>query len=147
MNFTNLILNVSLYIFFKLLSFINNIQYKRSTILLLENKNNDLIKKINNLEEHIDELELQNNIRKIRLKLKEEEEEEAKTEGELLQMSNEDKDKQENTLDDVVNVIDANIVVVKDLDNDLVDLSEEMYPTKNQNNQNKKGWFKTLLFM
>jgi hypothetical protein len=133
MNTTDFIINIGLYLFIGLWTFINNLQYKQNTILLLDNKHNDLIEKIKKLGFKISELELQNKIRKIKL------EEEYREIKELEQMKTEDS----NTVKDVVKD------VVKELDTDIIDLSEEIYPTKNlnQNIQNKKGWLKTLLFM
>jgi hypothetical protein len=133
MNTTDFIINIGLYLFIGLWTFINNLQYKQNTILLLDNKHNDLIEKIKKLGFKISELELQNKIRKIKL------EEEYREIKELEQMKTEDS----NTVNDVVKD------VVKELDTDIIDLSEEIYPTKNlnQNIQNKKGWLKTLLFM
>jgi hypothetical protein len=133
MNTTDFIINIGLYLFIGLWTFINNLQYKQNTLLLLDNKHNDLIEKIKKLGFKISELELQNKIRKIKL------EEEYREIKELEQMKTEDS----NTVNDVVKD------VVKELDTDIIDLSEEIYPTKNlnQNIQNKKGWLKTLLFM
>jgi len=133
MNTTNFIINIGLYLFIGLWTFINNLQYKHNTLLLLDNKHNDLIEKIKKLELKISELELQHKTRKIKL------EEEYREIKELEQMKTEDS----NAVNDIVKD------VVKELDTDIIDLSEEIYPTKNlnQNIQNKKGWLKTLLFM
>lgn len=40
-------------------------------------------------------------------------------------------------------------IASKSLDDEIVDLSQDIYPVSNQNNsnQNKKSWIKTLLFM
>ena len=148
MNTTNLILNMSLYLFIGLWTFINNLQYKQNSILLLDNKHNELIEKIKKLELTIAELELQNKIKKTNL------EEECAQIKELEQMMIEDSNTVKNKLDfnvvnDVINDVAKDVIndVAKDLDTDIIDLSEEMYPTKNQNIQNKKGWLKTLLFM
>jgi len=143
MNTSNFIVNIGLYLFVGLWCFVNNLQYKRNISLLLDNRNNELIQKIKQLESKIFkleiEVELKKNIKKKMLRIKEEKEEKEKIVLELTQMKIEDK----------------NLVLVKEknldkiLDDDLVDLSEEIYPTKNlnQNIQNKKGWLKTLLFM
>jgi len=143
MNTSNFIVNIGLYLFVGLWCFVNNLQYKRNISLLLDNRNNELIQKIKQLESKIFKLEkevkLKKNIKKKMLRIKEEKEEKEKIVLELTQMKIEDK----------------NLVLVKEknldkiLDDDLVDLSEEIYPTKNlnQNIQNKKGWLKTLLFM
>jgi len=143
MNTSNFIVNIGLYLFVGLWCFVNNLQYKRNISLLLDKKNNELIQKIKQLESKIFkleiEVELKKNIKKKMLRIKEEKEEKEKIVLELTQMKIEDK----------------NLVLVKEknldkiLDDDLVDLSEEIYPTKNlnQNIQNKKGWLKTLLFM
>ena len=41
-----------------------------------------------------------------------------------------------------------NSIESKSLDDEIVDLSEDIYPVRNQNNKNQdKGWIKTLLFM
>lgn len=137
MNTTNFIINISLYLFIGLWTFINNLQYKQNTLLLLDNKHNELIEKIKKLELKIAELELQNKIKKIKL------EEECAQIKELEQMKTEDSNVVKNIIENVAKD------VAKDLDTDIVDLSEEMYPIKNQNQntQNKKGWLKTLLFM
>jgi len=143
MNTSNFIVNIGLYLFVGLWCFVNNLQYKRNISLLLDNRNNELIQKIKQLESKIFkleiEVELKKNIKKKIKRIKEEKEEKEKIVLELTQMKIEDK----------------NLVLVKEknldkiLDDDLVDLSEEIYPTKNlnQNIQNKKGWLKTLLFM
>jgi len=141
MNTTNFIINIGLYLFIGLWTFINNLHYKQNTLLLLDNKHNELIEKIKKIELKIAELELQNKIKKIKL-----EEEHAQIK-ELEQMNNEDYNAVKNVVkNEIKNVIKD---VSKDLDTDIVDLSEEMYPIKNQNQntQNKKGWLKTLLFM
>jgi thymidylate kinase len=137
MNTTDFIINIGLYLFIGLWTFINNLQYKKNTILLLDNNHNDLIEKIKKLGFKISELELQNKIRKIKL------EEEYREIKELEQMKIEDS----NTVKDVVKDVVKDLV--KELDTDIIDLSEEIYPSKNlnQNIQNKKGWLKTLLFM
>jgi len=152
MNTTNFILNISLYLFIGLWTFINNLQYKKNSILLLDNKHNELIEKITKLDLTIAELELQNKIKKAKL------EEECAQIKEVEQMMIEDSNTVKNKLDfnvvnDVINDVAKDVIndvtkdVAKDLDKDIIDLSEEMYPTKNQNIQNKKGWLKTLLFM
>ncbi len=148
MNTTNFILNISLYLFIGLWTFINNLQYKKNSILLLDNKHNELIEKITKLDLTIAELELQNKIKKAKL------EEECAQIKEVEQMMIEDSNTVKNKLDfnvvkDVINDVAKDVIndVAKDLDTDIIDLSEEMYPTKNQNIQNKKGWLKTLLFM
>ena len=152
MNTTNLIINIGLYLFIGLWTFINNLQYKKKSILLLDNKHNELIEKIKKLDLTIAELELQNKIKKTNL------EEECAQIKEVEQMMIEDSNTVKNKLDfnvvnDVINDVAKDVIndvtkdVAKDLDKDIIDLSEEMYPTKNQNIQNKKGWLKTLLFM
>ena len=41
-----------------------------------------------------------------------------------------------------------NSIESKSLDDEIVDLSEDIYPVRNHNNKNQdKGWIKTLLFM
>ena len=56
------------------------------------------------------------------------------------------------TINEIVNentVVNENALESKSLDDEIIDLSEEIYPVSNQNNKNqdKKGWIKTLLFM
>jgi hypothetical protein len=76
---------------------------------------------------------------------------------ELEQMANEDvvTNVVENELNEVseVKVKEKNVttekeneIVAESLEDEMVDISEETYPIKNQA-QNKKGWLKTILFM
>ena len=56
--------------------------------------------------------------------------------------------------EDIAIAIATDDIYTVSLDDEIVDLSEEIYPVSNQNNSNqnnsnqtKKGWIKTLLFM
>lgn len=136
------------------------------------NNYDDLIVKMKNLEERIDKLkanlETEGNISKI--KLAEHKDEHVATiieeiifknpnsdffnkeldiqeekDNELIQMANEDT----NTVISS-NTTNMSIAIAsKSLDDEIVDLSQDIYPVSNQNNsnQNKKSWIKTLLFM
>ena len=65
-------------------------------------------------------------------------------------MANEDvitteEEKELNEVSEVNEVKEAE-TVAESLEDEMVDISEETYPIKNQA-QNKKGWLKTILFM
>lgn len=130
MNITSFIIQFGFYISINLLSFINILLIKRNIILLLENNNTKLIKLTKGLEERLTKLEEKKEYkRKI--------EEDKAIQLELLQMGNEDKD-----IIVAEVVAEAEKIVINE--NDIIDLSKEMYPIANQN---KKSWFKTLLFL
>jgi hypothetical protein len=67
---------------------------------------------------------------------------------ELIQMANEDI---KIIKDEIIEneLVTNELTVTNSLDDEIVDLSKEIYPVSNLNNsnQNKKGWIKTLLFM
>ena len=131
----------------------------------------ELLVKMTQLENRVDELEdilLEHNLDGEDLdeeeELEEEEEqlsldaealkkaelEELNEVKEVEQMANEDvitteEEKELNEVSEVNEVKEAE-TVAESLEDEMVDISEETYPIKNQA-QNKKGWLKTILFM
>ena len=173
-NIINFITRSGLYVMFGLWSSYivleNNYDVKMKDIDAIvqdiTNKYDNLVEKMKNLETRVakleDDLETEKNINKIKLAEDEEELEEIKEleqekEKELIQMMNEDikiitDEIIEMTINEIVNentVVNENSLESKSLDDEIIDLSEEIYPVSNQNNKNqdKKGWIKTLLFM
>jgi hypothetical protein len=176
-NIINFITRSGLYVMFGLLSSYivleNNYDVKMKDIDAIvqdiTNKYDNLVEKMKNLETRVakleDDLETEKNINKIKLaedveeleEIKELEELEQEKEKELIQMMNEDikiitDEIIEMTINEIVNentVVNENALESKSLDDEIIDLSEEIYPVSNQNNKNqdKKGWIKTLLFM
>jgi hypothetical protein len=140
----------------------------------MTNKYDKLIVKMKNLEDRVSKMESEKNINKIKLAEDVEELEELEEikeleeiilevnnsffyketdiiqeEKELIQMMNEDikiitDEIIENEIVDEI-IENETSLVSKSLDDEIVDLSEHIYPVSNQNN--KKGWIKTLLFM
>jgi|LauGreDrversion4_2_1035121.scaffolds.fasta_scaffold44911_2 cell division septum initiation protein DivIVA len=140
------------------------------------NNYDDLIVKMKNLEERIDKLkanlETEGNISKIKLAEHKDEHKDEHVatiiEEIILKNSNSDffnkeldiQEEKDNELiqmanEDTNTVISSNTtnmsiaIASKRLDDEIVDLSQDIYPVSNQNNsnQNKKSWIKTLLFM
>ena len=175
-NIINFITRSGLYVMFGLWSSYivleNNYDVKMKDIDTIvqdiTNKYDNLVEKMKNLETRVakleDDLETEKNINKIKLAEDVEELEEIKElkeleqeEKELIQMMNEDikiitDEIIEMTINEIVNentVVNENSLESKSLDDEIIDLSEEIYPVSNQNNKNqdKKGWIKTLLFM
>ena len=198
----NYITTSGLYVLFGLWSFFQVLEYKYYTrieqydtivenIKICKEKYVDLLVKITQLENRVDELEdilVEHNLDEEDLDeeeeedLDEEEEEdleeeegedleeeegedleeeklsldaealqkselETETELELEQMANEDvitnvvqNEIEEKELNEVIET------VAESLEDEMVDISEETYPIKNQV-QNKKGWLKTILFL
>ena len=109
-------------------------------------------------EEDLDEEDLEEEEEKLSLDaeaLKKAELEELNKVKEVEQMANEDvvTTEEEKELNEVNELIEKEKVVTTEeetvaesLEDEMVDISEETYPIKNQA-QNKKGWLKTILFM
>ena len=76
--------------------------------------------------------------------LKKAELEELNKVKEVEQMTNEDVIT--NVIEKELNEVKEEETVAESLEDEMVDISEETYPIKNQA-QNKKGWLKTILFM
>ena len=174
----NYITTSGLYVLFGLWSFFQVLEYKYYTrieqydtivenIKICKEKYVDLLVKITQLENRVDELEdilVEHNLDGEDLDEEEEEdleeeklsldaealqksELETETELELEQMANEDvitnvvqNEIEEKELNEVIET------VAESLEDEMVDISEETYPIKNQV-QNKKGWLKTILFL
>ena len=135
----------------------------------ITNKYDNLVEKMKNLETRVakleDNLETEKNINKIKLEehveeleeleeieeIKELEElEQEEKDKELIQMMNEDiKIITDEIVDEIIENEPSVSIASKSLDDEIIDLSEDIYPVSNQNNKNqdKKGWIKTLLFM
>ena len=76
--------------------------------------------------------------------------EQEEKDKELIQMMNKDiKIITDEIVDEIIENEPSVSIASKSLDDEIVDLSEDIYPVRNQNNsnQNNKGWIKTLLFM
>jgi hypothetical protein len=177
LNIINFFTKSGLYVMFGLLSSYivleNNYNTKMKDIDAIvqdiTNKYDNLVEKMKNLETRVakleDDLETEKNINKIKLaedveeleeikELEQEEElkqeKEKEKEKELIQMMNEDiKIITDEIIVNENTVVNENSLESKSLDDEIIDLSEEIYPVSNQNNKNqdKKGWIKTLLFM
>lgn len=166
-NIINFITKSSLYVMFGLWSSYiileNNYNTKMKDIDVIvqniTNKYDNLVEKMKNLETRVakleDDLETEKNINKIKLaedelqEIKELEQEDELEEIKELEELKQEKEKEliQIITDEIIG--NENSVTSKSLDDEIVDLSEEIYPVSNQNNsnQNNKGWIKTLLFM
>ena len=175
-NIINFITKSSIYLIFGLWSSYivqeNNYNTKMKDIDAIvqdmTNKYNELFEKMKNLETRVakleDDLETEKNINKIKLeehveKLEELEEikeiKEIEEIKEIKELEQEEKDKEliqiitDEIVDEIIENEPSVSIASKSLDDEIIDLSEEIYPVSNQNNKNqdKKGWIKTLLFM
>ena len=165
-NIINFITKSSLYLIFGLWSSYivqkNNYNTKMKDIDAIvqdmTNKYNELFEKMKNLETRVakleDDLENEKTINKIKLaedELQEIKELEQEDELEEIKELEQEKEKEKELIQIITDEIigNENTLESKSLDDEIVDLSEEIYPVSNQNNsnQNNKGWIKTLLFM
>jgi hypothetical protein len=184
----NYITTGGLYVLFGLWSFFQVLEYKYYTrieqydtivenIKICKEKYVDLLVKITQLENRVDELEdilVEHNLdgaeeeedlkeeedleeEKLSLDaeaLKKAELEELNKVKEVEQMANEEhvtteEEKELNEVNELNELNELNEVketVAENLEDEMVDISEETYPIKNQV-QNKKSWLKTILFM
>jgi hypothetical protein len=168
-NVINFITKSSLYVMFGLWSSYiileNNYNTKMKDIDVIvqniTNKYDNLVEKMKNLETRVakleDDLENEKTINKIKLaedelqEIKELEQEDELEEIKELEELEQEKEKEKELIQIITDEIigNENTLESKSLDDEIVDLSEEIYPVSNQNNsnQNNKGWIKTLLFM
>jgi len=190
----NYITTSGLYVLFGLWSFFQVLEYKYYTrieqydtivenIKICKEKYVDLLVKITQLENRVDELEdilVEHNLDGEDLDEEEEEDLDEEEEEDLEEEEGEDLEEEKLSLDaealqkseleteteleseqmaneDVItNVVQNEIeekelnevieTVAESLEDEMVDISEETYPIKNQV-QNKKGWLKTILFL
>ena len=164
-----------LYVLFGVWSFFQVLEYKYYTRVeqydtIVENmkickqKYGELLLKMRQLEDRVDELEdilLEHNLEGGEEDLGEEDLEEEETlsldaealkkvelnevANEIVEELNEVKELSEVTNEIVVDE-ELSAAIVEEEEDEMVDISEETYPIKNQA-QNKKGWLKTILFM